>query len=218
MKDQVCCNLRRGFALAIAALLAAAWMAASSPHAAAAGTSSATAGPATKVDVNNADLATLETLPGVGAATAKKIVAGRPYNSIADLEKVKGLGKSKADKLDGMVTFGPTSAEAPATSKSKSTTSTTEQGTATTEHQPSTSEHTTEHETSQLAAGETININTASAEELDKLPGIGPTKAQAIVDYRNQHGNFKSIEDIENVKGIKQGTFSKIKDHITVGP
>jgi competence protein ComEA len=69
-----------------------------------------------------------------------------------------------------------------------------------------------------LAAGETININTASAEELDKLPGIGPTKAQAIVDYRNQHGNFKSIEDIENVKGIKQGTFSKIKDHITVGP
>ena len=70
---------------------------------------------------------------------------------------------------------------------------------------------------SKLAPGQTVDINTASEAELDKLPGIGPSKAQAIVDYRNQHGDFKSIEDIQNVHGIKGGTFSKIKDDITVG-
>jgi comEA protein len=69
---------------------------------------------------------------------------------------------------------------------------------------------------SKLAPGEMININTASAEELDKLPEIGPTKAKAIVDYREAHGRFASIEDIMKVSGIKEGTFAKIKDHIVV--
>lgn len=69
---------------------------------------------------------------------------------------------------------------------------------------------------SKLAPGTKININTASVEELDKLPGIGHVKAQAIVDYRTTNGPFKSPEDIENVKGIKEGTFSKIKDYIVV--
>lgn len=69
---------------------------------------------------------------------------------------------------------------------------------------------------SKLAPGTKININTASAEELDKLPEIGPVKAQAIVDYRKANGPFKSPEDIEKVKGIKAGTFAKIKDFIVV--
>jgi len=63
-----------------------------------------------------------------------------------------------------------------------------------------------------------ININTASAEELDALPGIGPTTAQKIIDYRVEHGNFQSIEDIMNVSGIGPATFDRIKDLITVGP
>ncbi len=61
-----------------------------------------------------------------------------------------------------------------------------------------------------------ININTATAEELDKLPGIGPVKSQAIIQYREEHGGFKSIDEIKNVKGIKEGEFGKIKDNITV--
>ena len=61
-----------------------------------------------------------------------------------------------------------------------------------------------------------ININTATLQELEALNGIGPVKAQAIIDYRNQNGNFKNIEDIKNVKGIKEGEFSKIQDRITV--
>ena len=67
-----------------------------------------------------------------------------------------------------------------------------------------------------LAPGTKININTASAEELDKLPEIGPVKAQAIVDYRKANGKFAAPEDVMKVSGIKEGTFAKIKDYIVV--
>lgn len=61
-----------------------------------------------------------------------------------------------------------------------------------------------------------ININTADAESLMSLKGIGAVKADAIIEYRRQNGPFKSIEEIMNVKGIKKATFEKIKDSITV--
>jgi competence protein ComEA len=62
-----------------------------------------------------------------------------------------------------------------------------------------------------------ININTADATGLDKLPGIGPAKAADIISYRESHGGFKSIEEINNVKGIGDATFEKFKDLITIG-
>ena len=62
-----------------------------------------------------------------------------------------------------------------------------------------------------------ININTATAAELDALPGIGPTTAQKIIDYRDTNGPFISIEDIVNVSGIGPTTYVRIKDLITVG-
>lgn len=62
-----------------------------------------------------------------------------------------------------------------------------------------------------------VNINIASATTLDEcLPGIGPAYAQRIVDYREAHGGFKSIEEIQEVSGIGPKTFEKIKDQITV--
>ena len=73
-------------------------------------------------------------------------------------------------------------------------------------------------ETPARASGALININTATLEELDTLPNIGPAYAQAIVDYRNEHGPFKTIEDIKNVPHIGDSTFEKIRDKITVGP
>jgi competence protein ComEA len=63
-----------------------------------------------------------------------------------------------------------------------------------------------------------MNINTATAEELDTLPGIGPTAAQAIVDYRIEHGPFQMVQDIQNVPGIGPATYDQIKDLIAVGP
>lgn len=62
-----------------------------------------------------------------------------------------------------------------------------------------------------------ININTASVDELDSLPNIGTTTAQAIVDYRLEYGNFTSIQDIQRVPGIGPATYEKIKDYITTG-
>jgi competence protein ComEA len=61
-----------------------------------------------------------------------------------------------------------------------------------------------------------VNINTATASELDALPGIGPSYAERIVAYRAEHGAFTSIEDIQNVPGIGPATFAKIADAISV--
>lgn len=65
---------------------------------------------------------------------------------------------------------------------------------------------------------ELININTASAAELDTLPSIGATLSQRIVEYREQHGPFLTIEDIIDVPGIGAGNFERFKDMITVEP
>lgn len=61
-----------------------------------------------------------------------------------------------------------------------------------------------------------ININTASKEVLCTLPGIGESKAQSIISYRESNGSFKSIEDIQKIEGIKSGVYNKIKDSIRV--
>jgi competence protein ComEA len=61
-----------------------------------------------------------------------------------------------------------------------------------------------------------LNLNTASLEELDGLPGIGPAIAQRIVDYREANGPFSSPKEIMNVKGIGQATFEKLQDRIVV--
>lgn len=65
-------------------------------------------------------------------------------------------------------------------------------------------------------AAEKININTATAAELMTLSGIGESRASDIIAYREENGGFQSIEDIMNVSGIKEATFEKIKDQITV--
>lgn len=61
-----------------------------------------------------------------------------------------------------------------------------------------------------------VNINTASESELATLPGIGPAKAKAIVDYRKANGGFKAVEDIQKVKGIGPSTFEKLKPQLAV--
>ena len=59
-----------------------------------------------------------------------------------------------------------------------------------------------------------VNINQAGVEELMRLTGIGPSKAQSIVDYREQYGAFSQLEDVMNVSGIGEATFAKIKNDI----
>ncbi|HJA81138.1 MAG TPA: ComEA family DNA-binding protein [Candidatus Mediterraneibacter intestinipullorum] len=61
-----------------------------------------------------------------------------------------------------------------------------------------------------------VNINTAGKEELMTLTGIGEAKAQSILDYRAEHGKFRSAEDLMQIEGIKDGVFNKIKEDITI--
>ena len=68
----------------------------------------------------------------------------------------------------------------------------------------------------QAPGGPKVNLNTAGREELMTLDGIGETRAEAIIRYRETYGGFQTIEDVMNVSGIKEGAFEKIKDDITV--
>ena len=62
-----------------------------------------------------------------------------------------------------------------------------------------------------------VNINTADETQLQTLSGIGQSRAEAIIEYREKNGGFSSVEEIMNVDGIKEGIFEKIKDEIVVG-
>ncbi|WP_374480623.1 ComEA family DNA-binding protein [Zoogloea sp.] len=62
-----------------------------------------------------------------------------------------------------------------------------------------------------------VNINTATQSDLDGVKGIGPSKAQAIIDYRTKNGPFKSLDELKNVKGFGDKSIAKLKGDLSVG-
>ncbi len=165
------------------------------------------------IDLNSASEKELESIKGVGPATAKKIVSGRPYKSVDELSK-SGLSAKQIEAIKPFVTVGagtaaPAAKAAPAKAAPAAAAVTKAKPSA--EKAAKSAEKATKS-AAKLAPGEKVNINTASKEQLDALPGIGPVKAQAIIDGRP----YQKPEDIMKVKGIKQGEFNKIKDLITV--
>lgn len=68
-----------------------------------------------------------------------------------------------------------------------------------------------------LLEGEVLNLNTASQTELTRLPGIGETKAAAIVAWRQEHGSFQTVEDLMAVDGIGEKTLENLRPYVTVG-
>ena len=63
-----------------------------------------------------------------------------------------------------------------------------------------------------------VNLNTATAEQLATIPGVGPKMAERIIDYRQKNGGFKKVEDLMNVSGVGEKSFLKMKPLITVAP
>lgn len=64
--------------------------------------------------------------------------------------------------------------------------------------------------------GETVNLNTASAAQLDQVPGIGPVLAERIIDFRESHGGFQSIQELNQVEGIGPKKFEDLKDRVEI--
>lgn len=63
-----------------------------------------------------------------------------------------------------------------------------------------------------------VNINTATQSELESVKGLGAAKAKAIIEYREKHGSYKSLNDLDKVKGFGKASIEKLKADLTVGP
>ncbi|MEP6802082.1 MAG: helix-hairpin-helix domain-containing protein [Acidobacteriota bacterium] len=172
------------------AFLAVVWLAA--------GAASAQNRGAAKVDLNSASSQELEALPGVGAATAKKIIAGRPYSSVGDLSKA-GVSASTIKKISGMVTVSgaasTSAASAPAPARESRTRP--ESARAGGSAAPS--------------ASGAVDLNSASQKDLEALPEVGAATAKKIIAGRP----YTSVADLSRA-GITESTIRKISPLVTV--
>jgi competence protein ComEA len=165
------------------------------------------------VDINSATQKELEAIKGVGPATAKKIISGRPYKSVDELSRA-GISAKAVDALKPFVMVGGAVnvPVAPVATKAAAAKSAVTAAAATAPSEMTKSVKIAKSAAAKLAPGTKININTADQAMIEKLPEIGPVKAKAIIDGRP----YNSIEDIMKVKGIKGKTFDAIKDYIIV--
>jgi competence protein ComEA len=158
--------------------------------------SAAAGAPATApVDLNNATEQQLENLPGVGKATAAKIIAGRPYTSVNDLAKA-GVSKATITKIGPLVTFGPASSaskSAPAAATARAS-------------------KTAKPAALPAASGAKVDINNATEKQLEDLPGVGKATAGKIISGRP----YSSVDDLAK-SGVSKSTISKISPLVMVG-
>ena len=173
-----------------------------------------------KIDLNTATQQELENLPGVGEATAKKIIAGRPYSKVSDLEKA-GVPKSTIDKIKSQVTVSKTkAASSESSAKSSSSKSSSSESAEKSSGEKTSSAKSTKGSSSSAAAASSaksapsgpVNLNTASEKELEDLPGVGPATAKKIVAGRP----YSSVDDLAKA-GVSKSTITKISSLVTVG-
>lgn len=176
-----------------------------------------------RIDVRTAPERELVLLPGIGEKRARDIIAYREefgLSSPRDLLNVKGIGpKTLANMLPLLVPFGAEadsllltgfSATEPTDALLNSLIAA-EEGKA-----PSAPREISPPDIPKTELTAIVNLNSAGIEELCTLPGIGEVKARAIIDFREQNGPFKTIEDITQVKGIGAKTLEKIRHRLSV--
>ena len=157
------------------------------------------------VDINTATQQELEAVKGVGAATAKKIIAGRPYKSLDELTKA-GLSAKKIEALKPYVTVGKAAA-APAPTPAAE-----KKPKAAPAAKPSREEELRQRPRAPAAAAAPVDLNTADQKALESLPGIGPALAKKIMEGRP----FQSVDDLSRIKGMNKSKIDAIKDKVTV--
>ena len=194
--------LRKGFNF-IAAVSLAVFLCSAAPMSAAKAKEKAApkATAAAKVDLNSASQKDLEALPGIGASTAKKIIAGRPYASVSDLSTA-GVSAKTIEKITPLVTTG--AAAAPAASASPAPAAKPAKGGKAAAPAPAAA-------TAPAASGP-VDVNTASQKDLEALPGVGSATAKKIIAGRP----FSSIADLKRA-GVSAKTIEKITPLVTVG-
>jgi DNA uptake protein ComE-like DNA-binding protein len=157
-----------------------------------------------KVDLNTASAKDLEELPGVGPATAKKIIAGRPYAAVADLSKA-GVPAKTITEITPLVTVG-SAAAAPATAKA---------ATAPAAGAPAAAAPTAKADSRAAKAAAPsgpVDLNAASEKDLEELPGVGPATAKKIIGGRP----YASVADLSKA-GVPAKTITEITPLVTVG-
>ena len=171
-----------------------------------------------KVDINTASQQELEALPGVGPATAAKIIAGRPYSSINDLsragvtdaeiEKLKPVAKASRVKSDEKSSKADEKASASSAKSSSKPSASDTSAKAEKSEKSSKSESKAE----KAAASGPVDVNSASAEELEALPGVGKATAKKIIDGRP----YASVDDLSRA-GVSKSTIEKIRGSVVAG-
>ncbi|WP_456399677.1 ComEA family DNA-binding protein [Mesoaciditoga sp.] len=153
------------------------------------------------INVNEADVKTLEKLPGIGPTKARAIVEYRnehgSFSSLKSLLNVKGIGQATLKRMEKFLT-GFVSSPA---GESDDTDVVKKENVKT---------------SGSLNQNALIDINHADIMEIAKLPYIGMAKAKAIVEYRNEHGLFKNVQDLKKVKGIGDKIVHKIEKFIEI--
>ena len=159
------------------------------------------------IDPNVAGEEELDRLPGVGASKALRIVQDReengPFARVEELARVPGLGPRSVEKLRPYLRIRSPAGTAPARESVPS-------GTA-----PRARVAAAGSPVKSGAAGARINLNRATAEELQALPGIGAVMAERIVAFRAEHGSFGKPEELMEVSGVGARTFARIAPLVT---
>lgn len=158
------------------------------------------------VDVNRAPAADLDRLPGIGPARAARIVADRtangPFRSLEDLTRVPGLGSRSLAQLKPHLDLPSSLGDrgvAPAKGQSQG------RRLLGVVNRPG------------MAAGAgTIHLNSATREQLESLPGIGPVLAGRIIEQRDQRGGFSSLADLIEVPGVGPATLARLRTRLSV--